>query len=134
MLHIGLRVADLERALSFYGSVGFETVGEVPETSHGHLTMLKLPGDEFVSIELVSDSPESAPSVGSGLNHLVIQVESLEATLADLSERGIEVDAPSPPESPDDIGTAWITDPDGNRIELVEWPAGHPDGMTAGDF
>ena len=27
-----------------------------------------------------------------------------------------------------------IVDPDGNRIELVQWPAGHADGMTAADF
>ena len=25
----------------------------------------------------------------------------------------------------------WLTDPDGNRIELVQWPAGHADGITA---
>ncbi|AZP15054.1 hypothetical protein EJC51_02235 [Streptomyces aquilus] len=25
-------------------------------------------------------------------------------------------------------------DPDGYRIELVEWPPGHPDGITAADF
>jgi lactoylglutathione lyase len=27
-----------------------------------------------------------------------------------------------------------IHDPDGNKIELVQWPVGHPDGMTAADF
>jgi lactoylglutathione lyase len=27
-----------------------------------------------------------------------------------------------------------VHDPDGNRIELVQWPAGHPDGVTAADF
>jgi lactoylglutathione lyase len=27
-----------------------------------------------------------------------------------------------------------VTDPDGNRIELVEWPAGHPRGLTEEDF
>ena len=30
--------------------------------------------------------------------------------------------------------TSWITDPDGYRIELVQWPAGHADGMTEADF
>jgi lactoylglutathione lyase len=34
----------------------------------------------------------------------------------------------------DDLRTAWITDPDGNRIQLVQWPAGHPDGLTAADW
>jgi lactoylglutathione lyase len=27
-----------------------------------------------------------------------------------------------------------VIDPDGNRIELVQWPAGHPDGITAADW
>jgi hypothetical protein len=30
--------------------------------------------------------------------------------------------------------SAWVTDPDGYRIELVQWPAGHPQGMTEADF
>jgi lactoylglutathione lyase len=30
--------------------------------------------------------------------------------------------------------TAWLSDPDGYRIELVQWPPGHPDGITAADF
>lgn len=52
-LHFGLRVADLEQSIAFYTGVGYEVVGSVPETALGHLTMLKLPGDEFVTIELV---------------------------------------------------------------------------------
>jgi lactoylglutathione lyase len=30
--------------------------------------------------------------------------------------------------------TSWLTDPDGYRIELVQWPAGHAYGMTEADF
>ena len=28
----------------------------------------------------------------------------------------------------------FVVDPDGYRIELVQWPAGHADGITAADF
>ena len=42
-LHVGLRVADLERSIAFYTSVGYEVLGEVPATELGSLTMLKLP-------------------------------------------------------------------------------------------
>jgi lactoylglutathione lyase len=28
----------------------------------------------------------------------------------------------------------WVVDPDGNRIELVQWPAGRADGITAADW
>jgi hypothetical protein len=27
-----------------------------------------------------------------------------------------------------------LIDPDGYQIELVQWPVGHTDGMTAADF
>lgn len=134
-LHLGLRVADLERSLAFYEAVGFEVVGSVTGTSLGDLTMLKLPDDPFVAIELVSRSSASASSGGDSLSHFVIKVESMDAVLADLAAASIHPD--EPPVSPDgsnDFRTAWITDPDGNRIELVQWPSDHPDGMTAADF
>jgi len=131
-LHFGLRVADLGRSLAFYRALGYEVVGEVPETGIGHLTMLKLPGDEFVSIELVHRP--GAGVGGSGLSHFVITVESMATTLAELAARGVDAEAPSSPDGSADFLTAMLTDPDGNPIELVQWPAGHPEGMTAADW
>jgi lactoylglutathione lyase len=100
----------------------------------GELTMLKLPRDEFVTIELVHAATHSASGAASGLSHLVIQVEAMHATLDALGARGITAEGPSSPNGTVDFWTAWIVDPDGNRIELVQWPAGHPDGMTAADW
>jgi lactoylglutathione lyase len=109
-------------------------VGTVPETAFGSLTMLKLPGDEFVSLELVHDST-TADFVGpGGLNQLVIQVEDLHATLTGLAGAGLPADAPTSPDGSENFWTTWLTDPDGYRIELVQWPIGHPDGLTSADF
>jgi lactoylglutathione lyase len=132
-LHVGLQVADLEQSLAFYAALGYEVVGRVPETAFGSLTMLKLPGDEFVALELVHD-PRRGEVDPRGLNHLVIQVESIQATVAQLAARGIEVEAPSSPDGSQDLWTAWVADPEGYRIELVQWPAGHPAGMTEADL
>ena len=132
-LHVGLRVAELERSLAFYSEVGYEVIGHVPETEFGSLTMLKLPADEFVTVELVHDPRQGTVDPG-GLNHLVIQVESMEATVAQLIARGIEVGAPASPDGSEDFWTAWIADPDGYRIELVQWPGDHPEGMSEADF
>lgn len=130
-LHIGLRVTDLERSLAFYLAVGYEVVGSVPETSIGHLTMLKLPGDEFVSVELVHDG--KPVDRGTDVSHLVVKVESMSDTLNGLAGHGIEpVDQGM--ESDDELKTRFIADPDGRRIELVQWPAGHADGLTAADW
>ena len=133
-LHVGIRVADPGRAVAFYTAVGYEVVGSVPGTGIGHLTMLELPRDEFVSVELVDDPTMGAVELGTGLSHLVVQVESLDDTIARLAESGIEAEEPASPDGSDDFRTTWITDPEGRRIELVQWPAGHADGMTAADF
>jgi lactoylglutathione lyase len=63
-LHVGLRVADPDRAVAFYTAVGYEVVGRVPETPAGQLTTLKLPDDDVVSVELVFD-PSRAVEIGA---------------------------------------------------------------------
>jgi lactoylglutathione lyase len=133
-LHFGLRVADLDRSLAYYTAVGYEIVGSVPDTPLGHLTVLKLPGDEFASIELVHDPTQREVDVGTGLSHFVIKVESMDATLTELATHGIDAEVPTSPDGSDEFLTTWIADPDGNRIELVQWPADHADGLTAADW
>lgn len=133
-LHFGLRVADLDRSLAFYTAAGYEIVGNVPETGLGHLTMLKLPGDEFVTIELVHNPNETDVDGGTRLSHFVLQVDSMDVMLRELAARGIDAEAPTSPDGSADFLTTWIVDPDGNRIELVHWPAGHADGITAADW
>ena len=133
-LHFGLRVTDLDGSLAFYTAVGYEVVGRVPVTALGELTMLKLPDDEFVTIELVHDPAQAAGDAGTVLSHFVIQVDSMDATIAELAARGVGAEAPTSPDDSTDFRTTWIVDPDGNRIELVQWPTGHADGITAADW
>ncbi len=118
-----------------YTALGYTVVGTVEGTAFGSLTMLRLPGDGFVTIELVYDPAKGAVDLGTGINHLVIQVESLDAALADLAAQGIVAEPPPGlPAGTDGPRTTWITDPDGYRIELVQWPVGHADGITEADF
>ena len=80
---------------------------------------------------LVHDPGRPVEDVAS-VNHLVVQVDDLDATIADLAARGVTAEPPV--EAGLRIRTSWLTDPDGYRIELVQWPPGHPAGMTAADF
>jgi lactoylglutathione lyase len=130
-LHFGLRVTDLDRALAFYRAVGYEVIGDVPDTPMGHLVMLQLPGDEFVTLELVHHRDFTPGDGDSPLSHFVIQVDDLHATRARLTAQGIDVDEPTSPDGSEHFWTAMLADPDGNRIELVQWPPGHADGITA---
>jgi catechol 2,3-dioxygenase-like lactoylglutathione lyase family enzyme len=131
MLQLGLRVTDLERSLAFYTALGYAKLGVVPETGFGSLTMLQLPDDPFVSLELVHHPARPVVDIGA-VNHLVVQVDELTATIADLAAKGLVAEPPTEPGP--GVRTSWLTDPDGYRIELVQWAAGHPAGMTAADF
>jgi lactoylglutathione lyase len=133
-LHFSLRVADPDRSLAFYRVLGYEVVGRVAGSPEGDLTMIKLPDDEFVTIELVHDRIHRDPGPGSALSCFVIAVESMAVTVAVLATRGIESEVPSSPDGSADFLTTWIVDPDGNRIELVQWPPGHTAGMSAADW
>jgi lactoylglutathione lyase len=93
-LHVGLRVIDLERSLAFYRAVGYTVVGTVEGTPFGGLTMLRPPGDSFVTIELVHDPVRGAVDLGTGINHLVVQVDSRDAIVADLAWQGSQPSRP----------------------------------------
>ena len=56
---------------------------------------------------------------------LWLQVRSLEAAVAELAERDVVV-VRAPTREPWGLDEAWIDDPDGLRIHLVEVPADHP--------
>jgi hypothetical protein len=60
--------------------------------------------------------------------------DALAATLKRLTEAGLEPEPVRYPGGSEGPKTSWLTDPDGYRIELVEWPPGHPDGITEVDF
>jgi lactoylglutathione lyase len=61
-------------------------------------------------------------------------VESMADTLTALAAKGIAAEPPSSPDGSADFLVAWLTDPDGRRIELVQWPPGHPAGLSKADL
>jgi lactoylglutathione lyase len=87
-----------------------------------------------VTLELAHRPVDGAVQIGTGFSHLVVQVDELPATLAALSQRGLQPEPERYPAGRNGPRTSWLTDPDGYRIELVQWPAGHADGISAADF
>jgi len=134
-LHPAYRVRDLACSAAFYEKVGYREIGRVAFADGSTLLMLNLPGDgEVVTLELVHDPLLDPLEIGDGFSHLAVQVDDLAATLADLTRKGIDVDGPHRPGGESGPRTAFVRDPDGYRIELVQWPPGHPDGLTRADF
>ncbi|GAA0655589.1 lactoylglutathione lyase [Streptomyces thermocarboxydovorans] len=133
-LFVAFRVTDLDRSLGFYTALGYGELGRVDPGDGSHLVLLAFPGEPAASLELVHRPGEGRVEASNGVDHLAIQTEDLDATLERLTAAGLEPGPVEHPGGPEGPKTAWLTDPDGYRIELVEWPAGHPDGLTAADF
>jgi lactoylglutathione lyase len=124
-LHLGLRVTDLGRSIAFYTSIGYEVLGDVPATELGTLTMLKLPADEFVTLELVHDPAQGRVEPG-GLSHFVIQVEDAHATVAHLAARGIQAEKPGSPDAPQTSGRHGSRTPTATASNSSSGPTGIP--------
>ncbi|MEU6128493.1 VOC family protein [Saccharopolyspora sp. NPDC047091] len=109
-----LRPRDPERSLRFYRDVlGLAISREFPG---GTVFFL---GQGFLEI---SGRGEHGPSPDQVL---WIQVRDLHAEFDRLAELGVAVEA-APVRQPWGLDEAWIADPDGTRIVLVEVPADHP--------
>jgi lactoylglutathione lyase len=133
-LHTAYRVTDLVASLEFYTALGYREVGRVGLDDGVTLTMLKFPREEVVTLELVHRPGDGTVQIGTGFSHLVVQVDDLVSTLAELLGGGLQPGPEQHPAGRDGPRTSWLTDPDGYRIELVQWPAGHADGISAADF
>ena len=133
-LHPAFRVTNLAASLDFYTALGYSEVGHVELGDGATLTMLKSASDEVVTLELVHRPADGPVDVGTGFSHLAVQVDDLDATIELVSRAGLRPGPVERPGGPDGPQTAWLTAPDGYRIELVQWPPGHPYGLTAEDF
>jgi lactoylglutathione lyase len=133
-LHPGFRVSDPDASLRFYRALGYTEVGTVLGTGLGDLTLLQLADDEFAALELVHDPTGPAVDVGTGLSHLAVQVESVDGAIAALRAAGFSPSDVQHPGGAAGPRTSWAVDPDGYRIELTEWPAGHAAGVGPADF
>jgi lactoylglutathione lyase len=133
-LHTAYRVTELAASLGFYLALGYGQVGRVDLGDGASLTMLRFPGEEVVTLELVHRPADEPVEIGTGFSHVVVQVDDLGATIEALSQAGLRPGPVERPGGPAGPQTSWLTDPDGYRIELVQWPPGHPDGISAADF
>lgn len=133
-LHTSYRISKLAVSLAFYTALGYEQVGCVDLGAGVSLTMLKFPAEEVVTLELVHRPNDGPVDIGAGFSNLPVQVDDLAATLGQLFEAGLRPGPVERPGGPDGPQISGLTDPDGYRIELVQWPPGHPYGITAADF
>lgn len=120
--HIGIRVADLDRALRFYGLFGF-----IEEHRAGNDAVVVIKNRQGVEINLVynanndnrgknilMDVPEKYP----GYTHVAFRVGSITHAMAMLRENNIAITQGPVSFGRDGHVSLFVRDPDRNVIEL----------------
>jgi lactoylglutathione lyase len=121
-VHTCMRVRDPEASVRFYRGLGFEPRGRLNfETAYNIYLGLPGAGDQ---LELTVNKGREEPyDLGEGYNHIALTVDDLDGVLARLDdELGVAPEkAPYRPGGRDDLPRiAFVADPDGYRIELID--------------
>ena len=121
LVHTCLRVLDPDASIAFYRALGFEERGRLNFDS-AYNVYLGLPDDGDTLELTVNVGREEPYDLGDGYNHVALTVEDIDAALARLAE--IDVSPEKPPYRPggrDDLPRiAFVADPDGYRVELID--------------
>jgi len=116
--HTCFVVSDLKRSLAFYHDALGMTEAFAFVNDDGERTgqYLHVGGRQF--IELFQGALGEAAE-GQSYKHICLEVENLPQVVETLRAKGIEISDPKL--GKDQSWQAWITDPDGNRIELHDY-------------
>jgi lactoylglutathione lyase len=119
MIHVCLRVLDLEASERFYrDAFGFEVSRKKDFPGKFTLSYMVAPGEPF-ELELTYNYDQIEPyEIGTGYSHVAVGVEDLETSHQHHSESGFDITPlKGLPGSPPKF--YFITDPDGYKVEVV---------------
>ncbi len=124
MLHTMLRVRDLERSIAFYtGHLGM-TLLRRRDFPGGRFTLAFVGyGDEASNtvLELTHNWDREEPyDLGSGYGHIALGVPDIYGVCAKLEAAGVAIPRPPGPMKHSTTVIAFIEDPDGYKVELIE--------------
>lgn len=123
-LHTMIRVKDLDKSLNFYTELLGMKLLRKRDYPTGKFTLAFVGyGDEADStvVELTHNWDQAEPyQLGSAFGHLAIGVPDVSKTCEKLAAAGVKIPRPAGPMAHGGSVIAFIEDPDGYRIELVE--------------
>ena len=125
-LHTMIRVLDLQKSLDFYTRLLGMKVLRNKDYPTGEFTLAFVGyGDEMDStvIELTHNWPRLVPfALGEGFGHLAISERDISGACERLAAEGVKIPRPPGPMKHGGSVIAFIEDPDGYKIELIERP------------
>jgi lactoylglutathione lyase len=124
LLHTMIRVRDLDRSIDFYTRLLGMNLIRKKDYPGGEFTLAFVGyGDEKDNsvIELTYNWPRKEPyAIGDGYGHMAIGVADIYRTCDRLAKEGVKIPRPPGPMKHGGSVIAFIEDPDGYKIELIE--------------
>ena len=123
LLHTMLRVGDLQRAIDFYTRVmGMKLLRstERPEQKYSLAFVGYGNNPEHAEIELTYNHGVDRYELGTAYGHIAIEVPDAYAACEKIRNNGGAVTREAGPVKGGTTVIAFITDPDGYKVELIE--------------
>lgn len=118
VLHICLNVADADRAVRFYvDQLGFEETWGF-ETADGETVNRYAADDDGIELQLSETDGVEPSEAGDLWDHLAVGVDDVDAAFERIENHGVVQEPGDQPAA--GARTAFIRDPDGHVVELVE--------------
>ncbi|MFA7668215.1 MAG: lactoylglutathione lyase [Burkholderiaceae bacterium] len=123
ILHTMLRVGDLEKSLDFYTNVLGMRLLRRQDYPDGKFTLAFVgyqEESEGAVIELTHNWGTSSYELGTAYGHIALEVEDAYKACEDIKARGGRVSREAGPMKHGQTVIAFVEDPDGYKIELVQ--------------
>jgi lactoylglutathione lyase len=123
LLHTMLRVGDMQRSIDFYTKVMGMNLLRTTDRPDQKYTLAFLgygSNPEHAEIELTFNYGVDHYDLGTAYGHIAIGVQDAAATCAAVKESGGNVTREAGPVKGGNTVIAFIQDPDGYKIELIE--------------
>lgn len=124
LLHTMIRVKDLDKSLDFYTRcLGMELLrkNDYPD---GKFTLAFVgygKESDTAVIELTHNWDQATPyELGTGFGHVALGVPDIYGACKELEKEGVKITRPPGPMKHGKTVIAFIEDPDGYKIELIE--------------
>ncbi len=121
--HVALQVSDMDEAIRFYTKVlGLALISrEVSEEEDEEFVFLELDGGNLELLRSLSAPLSQKPEIKAPYcPHLALATDDMDKTLDTLRELSVPI-VKGPLEIPGRIKWLYVSDPDHNVIEFIQW-------------
>ena len=123
ILHTMIRVGNLDRSIAFYTEVLGMRLLRRTDYPEGRFTLAFVgygEESEGAVIELTFNWDTAAYELGNGFGHIALEVPDAYAACAEIKQRGGKVTREAGPMKHGTTVIAFVEDPDGYKIELIQ--------------